>query len=111
MALMLNQLGLARLSTQLIEEVSKRTSTDKLTGLWNRQYFNERFREECERLVRSRETGSVAIIGLKAGESKDFPTTLAAGDHAGKEAQVSVTVKSVKERELPAVDDDFAQHR
>ena len=50
-----------------------------------------------------------AIIGLKAGESKDFPTTLAAGDHAGKEAQVSVTVKSVKERELPAADDDFAQ--
>ncbi len=50
-----------------------------------------------------------AIIGLAAGESKDFPTTLAAGDHAGKEAQVSVTVKSVKERELPAPDDDFAQ--
>ncbi|MUL68361.1 trigger factor [Mycobacterium sp. CBMA 234] len=50
-----------------------------------------------------------AIIGLQAGESKDFPTTLAAGEHAGKEAQVSVTVKSVKERELPAPDDDFAQ--
>ncbi|MDR3665006.1 MAG: trigger factor [Mycobacterium sp.] len=50
-----------------------------------------------------------AIIGLKAGESKDFPTTLAAGEHAGKEAQVSVTVKSVKERELPEADDDFAQ--
>jgi trigger factor len=50
-----------------------------------------------------------AIIGLKAGESKDFPTTLAAGEHAGKEALVSVTVKSVKERELPEPDDDFAQ--
>lgn len=50
-----------------------------------------------------------AIIGLKAGESKEFPTTLAAGEHAGKEAQVSVTVKSVKERELPEPDDDFAQ--
>ena len=50
-----------------------------------------------------------AIIGLKAGESKDFPTTLAAGEHAGKEAVVSVTVKSVKERELPEPDDDFAQ--
>ena len=49
---------------QLTEEVAKRTSTDKLTGLWNRQYFNERFREECERLVRSKETGTVAIIGL-----------------------------------------------
>lgn len=50
-----------------------------------------------------------AIIGLKAGESTDFPTTLAAGEHAGKEAQVTVTVKSVKERELPEPDDDFAQ--
>lgn len=60
----LPQLGLARLSTALTEEVGKRTSSDKVTGLWNRQYFNERFREECERLVRSKETGSIAIIGL-----------------------------------------------
>jgi diguanylate cyclase (GGDEF)-like protein len=61
---LLPQLGLARLAGALADEVSKRTSTDKLTGLWNRQYFNERFREECERLVRSKETGAVAIIGL-----------------------------------------------
>jgi diguanylate cyclase (GGDEF)-like protein len=60
----LPQLGLARLASALTDEVAKRTSTDKITGLWNRQYFNERFREECERLVRSKETGSVAIIGL-----------------------------------------------
>ena len=50
-----------------------------------------------------------AIIGLKEGESRVFTTTLAAGDHAGEEAQVTVTVKSVKERELPEPDDDFAQ--
>jgi trigger factor len=50
-----------------------------------------------------------AIIGLKAGETRVFTTTLAAGDHAGQEAQVTVTVKSVKERELPEPDDDFAQ--
>ncbi|MGB8403998.1 MAG: trigger factor [Mycobacterium sp.] len=50
-----------------------------------------------------------AIIGLNEGESKDFPTTLAAGEHVGKEAQVTVTVKSVKERELPEPDDEFAQ--
>ena len=50
-----------------------------------------------------------AITGLSEGESKDFPTTLAAGEHAGKEAQVTVTVKSVKERELPEADDEFAQ--
>lgn len=50
-----------------------------------------------------------AITGLKEGESKEFSTTLAAGEHAGKEALVTVTVKSVKERELPEADDDFAQ--
>ncbi|KHO19230.1 trigger factor [Mycolicibacterium setense] len=46
-----------------------------------------------------------AITGLKAGESKVFTTKLAAGEHA----EVTVTVKSVKERELPEADDDFAQ--
>lgn len=50
-----------------------------------------------------------AIIGLKEGETRVFPTTLAAGEHAGQEAQVTVTVKSVKERELPEPDDEFAQ--
>ncbi|MGV0848787.1 trigger factor [Mycolicibacterium phlei] len=50
-----------------------------------------------------------AIVGLKEGESKTFTTKLAAGEHAGKEAEVTVTVKSVKERELPEPDDDFAQ--
>jgi trigger factor len=50
-----------------------------------------------------------AIIGLKSGETKVFTTTLAAGEHAGKEAEVTVTVGSVKERELPEPDDEFAQ--
>jgi trigger factor len=50
-----------------------------------------------------------AIVGLKAGETKVFTTTLAAGEHAGEEAQVTVTVNSVKERELPEPDDEFAQ--
>ncbi len=50
-----------------------------------------------------------AIIGLKAGESKVFTTKLAAGEYAGKDADVTVTVKSVKERELPEADDEFAQ--
>ncbi|KUI41913.1 trigger factor [Mycobacterium sp. GA-1199] len=50
-----------------------------------------------------------AIVGLKEGETRVFTTTLAAGEHAGKEAQVTVTVKSVKERELPEPDDEFAQ--
>ncbi|HET7664915.1 MAG TPA: trigger factor [Mycobacterium sp.] len=50
-----------------------------------------------------------AIIGLKEGETRVFTTTLSAGEHAGQEAQVTVTVKSVKERELPEPDDEFAQ--
>jgi trigger factor len=50
-----------------------------------------------------------AITGLAAGEKADFPTALVGGDHAGEEATVTVEVKSVKERELPALDDDFAQ--
>ncbi|AFM18218.1 trigger factor [Mycolicibacterium chubuense NBB4] len=50
-----------------------------------------------------------AIVGLKEGESKTFTTTLVAGEHAGQEAEVTVAVKSVKVRELPELDDDFAQ--
>jgi trigger factor len=50
-----------------------------------------------------------AIVGLSAGESKTFTTELAAGPHAGKEAEVTVTVDTVKERELPEPDDEFAQ--
>jgi len=50
-----------------------------------------------------------AIVGLSAGESKSFTTTMAAGPHTGKEAEVTVTVGSVKERELPEPDDEFAQ--
>ncbi|UMB71238.1 trigger factor [Mycobacterium paraterrae] len=50
-----------------------------------------------------------ALVGLSAGESKTFTTELAAGPHAGKEAEVTVTVDTVKERELPEPDDEFAQ--
>jgi len=60
----LPQLSLAKFSTNMSAEVERRTSTDKLTGLWNRNYFNERFREECVRLSRTKEQGVVAIISL-----------------------------------------------
>ncbi len=50
-----------------------------------------------------------AIVGLTEGESKTFTTKLVAGEHAGQEAEVTVTVKSIKERELPEADDEFAQ--
>jgi trigger factor len=50
-----------------------------------------------------------ALLGLSAGEDKTFTTTLVAGEHAGKDAEVEVTVQSVKKRELPEADDEFAQ--
>jgi trigger factor len=50
-----------------------------------------------------------AIEGLSAGESATFPTTLVAGDFADQEAEVTVTVTAVKERQLPDADDEFAQ--
>jgi trigger factor len=50
-----------------------------------------------------------ALVGLSTGESKDFAAPLAGGDHAGRDADCTVTVQSVKVRELPEADDDFAQ--
>lgn len=50
-----------------------------------------------------------ALIGLSVDESKEFTAQLATGEHAGKDAQVTVTVKSIKQRELPEADDEFAQ--
>jgi trigger factor len=50
-----------------------------------------------------------AVTGLSAGESATFTTELVAGGYAGRAAEVTVTVQSVSERELPEVDEDFAQ--
>lgn len=50
-----------------------------------------------------------ALDTLTAGESTTFESELVGGDHAGEKAQISVTLLSVKERELPEADDDFAQ--
>lgn len=50
-----------------------------------------------------------AIESLTAGEDTTFTSKLIGGEHAGEDAEVSVTVKAVKERELPEADDDFAQ--
>ena len=50
-----------------------------------------------------------ALEGMSAGETKEFTTTLVAGDHAGEQADVTVTVQTVKERQLPEADDEFAQ--
>jgi len=50
-----------------------------------------------------------ALVGLSAGESATFASKLVAGEHAGEDAEITVTVNSVKVKELPDADDDFAQ--
>lgn len=50
-----------------------------------------------------------AVVGLAAGASTTFTTQLVGGDHAGRDAEVSVTVRTVKEKELPQLDDEFAE--
>ena len=50
-----------------------------------------------------------ALAGMSAGDERRFTTELVAGDFAGRTADVEVTVRSVKEKELPELDDDFAQ--
>ena len=53
------------------------------------------------------------LVGLKAGESKEvkvnFPEAYGREDLNGKHATFNVTVKSMKEKELPAIDDEFAK--
>jgi trigger factor len=50
-----------------------------------------------------------AITGKGSDESVTFATTVHQGEQAGKDAEVTATVKSVKVKELPEVDDEFAQ--
>ncbi len=50
-----------------------------------------------------------ALDTLTAGESTTFESNLLGGDHEGEKAQIAVTLLSVKERELPEADDEFAQ--
>ena len=50
-----------------------------------------------------------ALVGMSAGESKTFTAELAGGELAGTQADVTVKVDSVKVKELPELDDDFAQ--
>ncbi len=49
------------------------------------------------------------LVGMKVGETRQCTAPLAGGEHEGQAADVTVTVLAVKERELPALDDDFAQ--
>ena len=50
-----------------------------------------------------------ALTGLSAGEDATFETKLSGGEHAGEQAAIKVKLSAVKERELPAANDEFAQ--
>lgn len=49
-----------------------------------------------------------ALVGMSAGDEKTIQSTLA-GEQDGETADVEVKVTQVKERELPDLDDDFAE--
>lgn len=53
------------------------------------------------------------LIGMKVGETKEFNLTLPEGyrnpEAAGKQGAFKVTVKDIKRKELPELDDEFAQ--
>jgi trigger factor len=50
-----------------------------------------------------------AVIGLSAGESTTFSSTLVSGPHQGEAADIEVSVSKVQTAELPEADDEFAQ--
>ncbi|MGH3280631.1 MAG: trigger factor [Trebonia sp.] len=50
-----------------------------------------------------------ALTGLSAGDSTTFSSELAGGSAEGREAEITVTVQAVKVKELPGLDDEFAQ--
>jgi trigger factor len=50
-----------------------------------------------------------ALEGVTAGESKTFMAELPGGEHTGEQAEVTVTVHSIKVKDLPELDDEFAQ--
>ncbi len=53
------------------------------------------------------------VVGMNPGESKEietrFPEDYAQKELAGKAAKFSITLKELKEKELPELNDDFAQ--
>ncbi|MDR0483559.1 MAG: trigger factor [Cellulomonadaceae bacterium] len=50
-----------------------------------------------------------ALVGLSADETTTFNAPLAGGERAGEDAVVTVTATGVKEKDLPELDDDFAE--
>jgi trigger factor len=54
------------------------------------------------------------LVGTKSGETKTFritfPNEQAQGELAGKEAEFTVTINEVKEKKLPALDEELVKH-
>jgi trigger factor len=50
-----------------------------------------------------------ALVGKNAGDTATFTATIQQGESVGSEAEISAVVNSVKEKELPELDDEFAQ--
>lgn len=50
-----------------------------------------------------------AVTGVNPGDIVRFSSTLVGGPHRGEQADIEVTVTKVSARELPEVDDEFAQ--
>ena len=56
---------------------------------------------------------SEGLLGMRTGETREITITLPAdypaGELAGKEAKFQVTVREIKQKELPDLDDEFAK--
>jgi trigger factor len=50
-----------------------------------------------------------ALVGANGGDTVRFTAVLEQGERAGEDAEIAATVNSVKEKELPDLDDEFAQ--
>jgi trigger factor len=50
-----------------------------------------------------------AVTGRSAGDTVTFEAVLRQGEQAGNPADITVAVNAVKEKDLPAADDEFAQ--
>ena len=54
-----------------------------------------------------------AVVDMKIGESKDIPITIPEDffdkQYVGKQGLFSITVKEIKEKQLPTLDDEFAK--
>ncbi|MDX6285867.1 MAG: trigger factor [Frankiales bacterium] len=50
-----------------------------------------------------------ALVGLSDGDTKTYTADLTEGVYTGKQAEITVTLRSVRVKQVPELDDDFAQ--